>query len=130
MSLLGNGRQTSLFGEPASKRSPPKASPRASLRAFMTRRPVRQQVPGSPLRPSPYSEKNLTDGNYLDLQPMRGKWIVTQSGEYMGSVRKLKAGWELDAYPRGGRNEASCRRAADLLQAHFEAVARHPEVTP
>ena len=142
MALIGNGRQTSLFDpKPAPK---PKEDARAKLRAYMadpyartTKRPKTRpappaNVPGSPLHLAKYSTKNLTDGNFLELQPSRGRWIVSLRGEFMGSFRRGKHAnhrdvvygwWLLDPMSKSpeSRSLAACRRAADLLEAHLAA---------
>lgn len=142
MALIGNGRQTSLFDpKPAPK---PKEDARAKLRAYMadpyartTKRPKTRpappaNVPGSPLHLAKYSTKNLTDGNFLELQPSRGRWIVSLRGEFMGSFRRGKNAshrevvhgvWLLDPMSKSpeSRSLAACRRAADLLEAHLRA---------
>ena len=155
MGLIGNGRQTSLFDVKPKVDAKAPVERRANLRAFMaapyapakrpkrvrTPKSVTANVPGSPLHLAPYSDKVLTDGNFLMLQPYRGGWIVELRGEFMGSVKRGGAGrrqrhaipyngWSLDPHGgEGGRSGEACRRAADLLEAHFKAKeARGAEV--
>jgi hypothetical protein len=85
-----------------------------------------------PLEKAPYSEKSLAQvGNKsFQLQPLgRGKWFVTDHGEAMGSVQKLKAGWKIDAMHQGksGREYDACAKAAALLDAHFAATGTAEE---
>lgn len=63
----------------------------------------------------------------MNLHPHRGAWIVSVRGEYMGSVKKLKAGWKKE--PVGGysdkpsdRSSRAIDRAAELLDQHAAAA--------
>ncbi len=63
------------------------------------------------------------DDQGMNLHPHRGGWVVSVRGEYMGSVKKLKAGWKKE--PLGGysdrpsdRFSRAIDRAAELLDQH------------
>jgi hypothetical protein len=85
---------------------------------------------GGGLHPAPYSKKNLQTDDFMTLQPNKGGWIVDYRGEFMGSVKKLKDGWKIDAIhgggPMTGRHYDACKRATELLDAYFASggVAR------
>jgi hypothetical protein len=82
-------------------------------------------VEGKPirLRPAPYSEKNLTDGNFLNLQPYKGGWIVSFQGEHLGSVKRSKKGWATSGYPSGAR-AAKVDEAMSMLDEYYAAGGR------
>jgi hypothetical protein len=63
------------------------------------------------------SPKTLLDRTtFTSMQKSSGKWIISQQGEYCGSIRRLKLGWKLDPYPPGaGRQQTACELAASLL---------------
>jgi hypothetical protein len=65
------------------------------------------------------SPKTLLDrSTFTSMQKSAGKWIISQQGEYCGSIRRLKMGWKLDPYPTGspgGRQKEACELAASLL---------------
>ena len=68
----------------------------------------------------PSGSKSLLDAEtFTSLQPYKGGWIVTQRGEYMGFVKKLKGGWKIDAHygATSGRNFEACEFATKLLDA-------------
>ncbi len=87
-----------------------------------------------------YSTKSLrnedTDANgrrrVIIMQPYKGRWIVEQNAEAMGSIRKRKAkgqvGWDLDPWygDKPGRWKDACELAANLLDAHFKEVGGTP----
>jgi hypothetical protein len=79
---------------------------------------------GIPLRlkPAPYSETNLTDGNFLELQPSRGGWIVSHQGEFFGSIKKKKGGWDTSGimYNSGAR-AAKVADATSMLDEYYAA---------
>ena len=56
---------------------------------------------------------------YFHLTPHKGGYLVTQQGESMGSLKKLKAGWKFDPYYKSmeGRHGEAMRRAAALVDA-------------
>jgi hypothetical protein len=63
------------------------------------------------------SPKTLLDrSTFTTMQKSSGKWIISQRGEYCGSIRRLKMGWKLDPSPSGaGRQQTACELAASLL---------------
>ncbi len=88
------------------------------------------------LIPSPYGGKSLQDydrhgqgGAGLSLQPHQGKWIVSQRGEAMGTVRRTTrkgaVHWDLDPHhPGPGRWTSACELAAKLLEEYIQEHAR------
>jgi hypothetical protein len=64
------------------------------------------------------SSKILLDrATFTSMQKSAGQWIISRQGEYCGSIRCLKMGWNLDPYPTGsvGRQKEACELAASLL---------------
>ena len=64
--------------------------------------------------------KVLVDANdpFFHVNPYKGGWIVTDHGEHIGSVKKLKAGWTLNPTWAVGNQKARLERACALLDAH------------
>jgi hypothetical protein len=75
----------------------------------------------SPLQIAPYSRTTLWDGGSMQLSPHgRASWIVTVSGEHMGSVSKRAAGWKRSPmFGDVGRWKEAMDRAIELLSAHL-----------
>lgn len=55
---------------------------------------------------------------YMHATPYRGGYIVTDHGEHMGFIKKLKAGWRIEASYRdtSGSWYKACVRAAEFLE--------------
>lgn len=81
--------------------------------------PVIYESDGPALVPAPYSKKNLVDASdpFFNLQPNRGGWIVSDHGEYKGSVKKLKSGWKIEGV-HGRNDDPALIRATVLLDRH------------
>ena len=73
------------------------------------------------LRPAPYSEKNLTDGNFLNLHPYKGGWIVSFQGENLGSIKRLKGGWDTSGVHMYGNRPEKIREATSMLDEYYAA---------
>jgi hypothetical protein len=73
------------------------------------------------LVPNKYGGKQLHDASdhYFVVSPYKGGFLVTQQGESMGSLKKLKGGWKFDPYYKSmeGRHGEAMRRAAALVDA-------------
>jgi hypothetical protein len=73
---------------------------------------------GIKLKRQPYSDKSLTNGDYLTFQPYKGGWLVSDHGESLGSVKRSKKGvWTRTGYGR----DAKVREAQDLLDEYYAA---------
>ncbi len=72
----------------------------------------------SPLKLAPYSEKTLTDGNFLQMQPYQGGWIISKGGERIGYTKKSRAGWKNDSEHMPW-NLTVINEAERLLDEHF-----------
>ena len=72
------------------------------------------------LHPYAYSTKGALQSERMILTPQAGGWHVTDSGEYMGFVKKLKKGWKIDAAGKdtSGRHFQACKKATELLDAY------------
>lgn len=79
-----------------------------------------------PLHLAPYSKQNLTDGNFLEMQPSRGGWIVSSYGEYMGFIKKTKAGWRQEMHYTGGRFQEAIDKAERILDEHLSGAKENP----
>ena len=97
--------------EPKAKAAKPRAAKKTTA----------SSVPeGIRLRRAPYSTKNLTDGDYLNLQPHKGGRIVTYRGEYLGDVRRSKKGvWKTNASNSSAPGKLGLAR--DLLDEYYAA---------
>lgn len=82
------------------------------------------------LQPRPGSKSLWSEQDKIVVQPgERDEWIVSQGGEFMGSVKKRKSGWVIDAYHRdkpGGRFYDACKRATELLDAYGYGAKENP----
>ena len=73
------------------------------------------------LKPAPYSEKSLTDGDHLNLQPFKGGWIVTYRGEHFGSTKRGKHGWDRGRFDYSGYKKEGFDKAESLLDEYYAA---------
>ena len=74
------------------------------------------------LRPAPFSEKSLTDGHFLNLQPYKGGWIVEFNGEFLGSVKRLKGGWDTSGVMSNyGPRAEKIHEATAMLDEYYAA---------
>lgn len=82
------------------------------------------------LVPQPHSKGGLVDADdpLFHLTPYRGGWIVVQSGEHIGHVKKLKRGWVVSPPWATGRQKQLLDRACQLLDAsgHLEEQRMAP----
>lgn len=74
--------------------------------------------PSGGLVVSEYGVIHDANDRYFHLQPYKGGFIVSNQGEAMGSLKKLKAGWKMS--PVGMREESS--RQGEALR-HAAALA-------
>lgn len=67
--------------------------------------------------PDPYIRGAYRTTDFLAATPYKGGWIVTERGEHMGFIKKLKSGWKLDplGHDRRGRFYQACERASRLI---------------
>ena len=74
----------------------------------------------TPLVLDRYSKsKSLRNSDFLYCQPSRGGYIVELRGEYMGYVKKLKAGWKLEPVGMSeGRQKDTLREATVLIDEY------------
>jgi hypothetical protein len=84
-------------------------------------------LPKGPFRQDPYSAKSLRTDDFLHAQPHEGGWIITYRGEYLGSVKKLKAGWRIDAVGKStsGLRYDTLVRATELIDAYRSGGSEH-----
>ncbi len=78
-------------------------------------------LPVGPFKRDPYSKTALRTDDFLRALPSRGGWIVEYRGEYLGEVKRLKAGWRIDALHKvtSGRTYDLLVRATELLDAYL-----------
>jgi hypothetical protein len=78
-------------------------------------------LPQGPLHPDPYSSRSLVTDDHLRAQSYKGGWIVEYRGEYLGDVKKLKAGWRIEVLGKvtSGRRYELLKRATELIDAYF-----------
>jgi hypothetical protein len=75
--------------------------------------------PGTGLAVDSYGTIHDVQNRYFHLQPYKGGFIVSNQGEMMGSLKKLKAGWKFDPIGKQmvGRWGETLRHAAALVDA-------------
>jgi hypothetical protein len=73
------------------------------------------------LRPSTYSDKGMTDGNFLNLQPYKGGWIVSFQGEHLGSIKRKKGGWDTSGVHMYGNRAEKIAEATSMLDEYYAA---------
>lgn len=103
------------------------AAPKPAKPSKLTIREILASGKTLRLKPAPYSDTNLSDGNFLNLQPHKGGWIVSHRGVWLGSIKKKKAGWDLSGTKgmnsTGGYGEgaAKVKEATELLDEYYAA---------
>lgn len=77
-------------------------------------------LPRGPFVPDPHSTKALTTPDLLRAQAYKGGWILVYRGEHLGSVKKLKSGWKIDALGKAtsGHLYDVMKRGTELLDAY------------
>ena len=73
------------------------------------------------LKRAPYSEKDLTDGKFLNLHPYKGRWLISFEGVNLGSIRKIKSGWDIEPKWTQGIAREKMMKACDLLDESYAA---------